>query len=114
MKIKYVEFYYPGCFCSETNSVKLKPNQKIELPRGAYAYRTFEREEAVVSGEKLLGRPKCFGKMHIKGEAYTLDQVKRMKGNHRILISNMQNNGYKKVVKCAQGFIPFESDMVLL
>lgn len=113
MKVKYVEYYYPGSFCSETSSEKLKSGQKIVLPKGAYAYRTFEREEVGHGKETLKGEDKNHSKMFIKGTIYTLAQIKRLKGDYQILMGNMKYNRWNKVIKCAQGFLPFR-DMVLL
>lgn len=111
----YVEYIYAGSFVSETGTEEIPSrDQSITLPKGAYAYRIFDREEIEQSGEILKGSPKNYGPRHIKGDVYDLERVKREVSDNQILLSNMQSNGWPNVIKCRQGFIPAEEGDVLL
>ena len=70
----------------------------------------YDREYVVANGEELLGQPKHKTKTFIKGIVYTLEGVKRLFPESRTLISNMEINKWDKVIKCAQGFLPFIED----
>lgn len=111
----FVEYVYAGLFVSEIGTEEIQSrDQVITLPKGAYAYRIFDREEVEQGGETLKGAPKNYGPRHIKGEVYDLDRVKREVPDSRILVSNMECNGLPNVIKCLQGFLPANADDVLL
>lgn len=111
----YVEYIYAGSFVSETSTEEIKSrDQEITLPKGAYAYQIFDREEVEQGGEMLKGAPKNYGPRHIKGEVYDLERVKREVPDSRILVRNMECNGWPNVIKCRQGFLPANADDVLL
>jgi hypothetical protein len=114
----YVEFLYPGILVSETSSREVKKReQPRQIPRNCFGYRFFDRREAVVDGEKLVGKPHKFSGNFYFGEAMTLADVKKLqpRDNYKILIGNMESNGYKRVVKTEFGqFMPIEKgDKVL-
>jgi uncharacterized protein YcnI len=82
MQKTYVEILYPGAFVSETEvrPVDSRDPAKFQAPEG------------------------CFGK------AMTVDEVKAEVPNSRTLVSNMQGNGWDKVVKTRCGnFQPLTS-----
>jgi hypothetical protein len=111
----YVEYTYAGCFCSESSVKEIKSRgQKINLPDGAYAYHIFDREEVVQNGEKLTGKPKNYSPRHIKGEVYNMERVEREVKDNSILLFNMKNNKWRKVIRCRQGFIPIEKGDVFI
>ena len=111
----YVEYYYAGLFCSEIGTKKIESrDQKIRLPEGAYAYRIFDQEEIIQKGEKLIGKPKNYSPRHIKGEVYDIERVKREVKDNSILLNNMENNKWRKVIRCFQGFIPMEKGDVFI
>lgn len=115
MIIHYIEFVYAGSFLSETIPVRISKREfKDPLPQGAYAYSFFDQEEVEIDGEVLKGPPKNRSVRYIKGDVYDLEQVKAEIPDSRILISNMENNGYDKVVKCSQGFIPLNKTDILI
>jgi hypothetical protein len=105
----YVEFMYPGSFYSDTSIHEITSRDaKITLPKGAYAYRIFDREEIQHAGEILKGKSKNQGPRHIWGEEYDVERVEREVPDSRILVQNMKGNDWPIVIKCRQGFIPKE------
>jgi hypothetical protein len=116
MKKTYVEFYYPGSFMSESSSHEVESRDRpASIPVNAYAYSFYDREETVVDGEKLVGLIKNRSPMTYFGQTMTIDEVKRNVPNCNILVSNMECNGWEKVVRTKLGnFQPLnEGDVVL-
>ncbi len=114
----YVEFFYPGSFVSEP-SVQEVGNREaaITLPERAYAYRFFSRSEVEQYGEMLRGQPKYYSPTTFYGEAMTLEEVKALtpSSDYRILVSNMECNGWSRVVRTKFGqFLPLNSEDVVL
>lgn len=114
----YVEFMYPGILFSETSEtpVKRRDSALVKKPNMSYGFRFFDREETKKNGEILIGRNKNYSSVYFfGGEVYTLARVKAELPNKDILISNMESNGYKRVVKTRFGqFLPLEKrDRVL-
>lgn len=106
MAIKqYVEFMYPGAFFSETEvrEVKERDPTKLEVPQGCFGYRFFERQEVQEGGETLFGQPRNYSGTTYFGKAMTIADVKREMPDAKTLISNMENNGWDKVVKTRRG-----------
>jgi len=111
----YVRFTYAGSFVSEHGDEPIRSrDSKIILPRGAYAWRVFDREEVRHGGEVLKGEPKNFGPRHIVGEVFDVERVRREVPDNDILLSNMKCNRWPKVIRCRQGFIPMEKDDVVI
>ncbi|MDB5937479.1 MAG: hypothetical protein JWQ01_4823 [Massilia sp.] len=105
---QYIEWYYPGSFVSETSSTLVSDRSApAVIPERAYAYRFFARTEVVEDGEKLVGANRDYSPMTYFGEVLTLDQVKALPelrhGEYRVLISNMECNGWKSVARTVQG-----------
>ncbi|MEE9510396.1 MAG: hypothetical protein V3V81_07880 [Candidatus Bathyarchaeia archaeon] len=108
----YVEFFYCGSFFSETD-VKLIKNRRelFTIPKGCYGYRFFDREEAEQKGEMLWGKKKNYSGIYYFGEVMSLKEVKEQRLSIRgskMLINNMEGNGWKRIVKTRMGnFQPF-------
>lgn len=100
---KYVEFLYPGIFMADSSTKLLADGEAIELPERAVGYRTFERTATTVDGEVLRGANKNVSPWTYAGREMTLDDVRRELPDERILISNMQGNGYDRVVMFPNG-----------
>lgn len=112
----YVEFLYPGVFVSESYEREIKSRDNIKnIPKNCYGYRFFDREEIVINKENLVGKEKNYSGTYYFGESFTLNEVKKLNGNHKILIDNMKINNWKKVVKTRIGnFQPlYYNDKVL-
>ena len=112
MQKTYVEILYPGAFVSgtEVRPVDSRDPAKFQAPEGCFGYRFFDREEVVSGDEVLAGKPKNYSETHYFGKAMTVDEVKSEVPNSRILVSNMQENGWDRVVKTRCGnFQPLTS-----
>lgn len=106
----YIQYAYPGIFISETSEKPIKSRkEKVPKKKGAYAYRFYSREETKKKGELLWGPTKDLTGWHyFEGELLTLDDVKKQYPKEDTLIWNMENNGYKSVVRCGGQFLPFD------
>ena len=119
MKVMYVEYLHAGSFFSETTTKVTNTNCvntiKSYLPNGAFGFRFYEREVQVINNEELKGSPKNYSGWHYVGVKLSLEDVKYKHPDKRILISNMENNGYSHVVFTKFGqFIPVGSKDVVL
>lgn len=99
----YAEFQYPGTFLSESSTRAVDDPQSIEWPERAYSCRTFARTVMVIDGEELRGKARDYSPTTYRGEVFDLERVKREHPDKRILIQNMQGNGYDRVVRTAFG-----------
>lgn len=111
----YVEFYYPGIIVADTSVCSIESrDQKIDMPKGAYGYRFFDREEIETSeGETLRGDRKSISALHVFGKKLNLEEAKQLPRSE-ILVSNMRANGWKYVVKTDLGnIIEFREEDVL-
>lgn len=71
---------------------------KTASPKGTIWFRFFDREFLDANGETLRGDPKNYSKHYmINGRPITLAKVKADPESDRILISNMECNGWEKV-----------------
>ena len=116
----YVEYLYPGILFSETSvkEVAERDVKAVDISDGCFGFRFFDRTVTVIDGETLTGDRKNVSGWYYQGEKMTLEQVKATHGsdhNYRMLISNMENNGYGTVVKTKFGqFMPLnDNDTVL-
>jgi len=114
----YVEFFYPGIFFSESSSREVAERvPRGEFPDGSFGCRFFDRE--AVKGDHddwLYGSPFNYSGIYYRGGTdYTLKEVKAFFPNEDILISNMEANGYEKVIKTSMGnWQPFtDKDTIL-
>lgn len=113
---QYIEFYYPGSFVSETEKRPVADRTRpVTIPMGAYAYRFFERQEVPSDGETLCGAPRNHSAMTYFGKALTAEQVKALPGDYRVLLSNMECNGWSMVVQTLRGnFQPLNPGDIVL
>lgn len=112
----YVE-YRLNCEEKITVEIATRNVEKIEIPDNCLGFRFFDRSVTVINGETLTGDKKNLSGWYYLGEEMTLEQVKETYGddkNYKILIFNMENNGYK-IVKTKSGkLIPLkENDTVI-
>lgn len=112
----YAEFLHPGTFVSENSTQRVESRDVAPtMPAGAYGYRFYSQTEATApDGELMKGRPRDHSAWHYFGTPYTLEQVMQLAGDHHILTMNMRNNGWGRVLRCAQGFIPLMSGDVVM
>jgi len=128
MQKHYVTFYSPGTFVAETNEIEIdmwdvakamQLSNGIEQRYGAvpYGFRFTTRSRADDEFEpRETVRSPLYYLPHCKLE--TIDEVrKRADPDERILLSNMESNGWDKIVTTTKGWKwtqPFENDDVLL
>ena len=118
VKKSYVEKIYRGVLFSESSisEVEERDPMKIENDGKMQGFRFYDKE-FVVDGEKSFdGEKSNFSKWIYYGKRLSLDEVKAQYGNnpdYRILISNMEGNGYQYVCHTQAGsFLPMqEGDM---
>ena len=118
VKKSYVEKIYRGVLFSESSisEVEERDPMKVENDGKMQGFRFYDKE-FVVDGEKSFdGEKSNFSKWIYYGKRLSLDEVKAQYGNnpdYRILISNMEGNGYQYVCHTQAGsFLPMqEGDM---
>jgi hypothetical protein len=108
----YVEFYYPGIMVDEA-SVKVvnhRDSKKVNVPSGSFGFRFFDVKSTEEGDVKMESDRLNLSPMYYYGgRIMTLDDVRREMPNDRILISNMESNGWSRVIKCRTGnFKPFD------
>ncbi len=111
--VTYIEFLFPGSFVSES-SVKEVANRSVpkKIPKGAFAYSFYDMEKTIVGEEEFWGKTKNHsGKYYPEAEIFNLKQVKANFPESTIIISNMECNKWKYIVKTRRGnFQPFEKE----
>ena len=118
----YIEFLYPGSFFSEssTQEVKTRDVSKVKVPKNAFGFKFFDILSVVVDtdGKKVKltsERINVSPKHYYGGKLYTVAELKREFPNERILISNIEGNGYPKAIRCRTGnWQPFEKTDVFV
>lgn len=115
MKQHYIEWLMPGSFLSETYSEKVQRAGFVpeKIPDRVFGYRHYSRTEMISNGEHLVGSPSERTGTTYFGEELDMAGVialnEKFDGNYRILISNMENNGWTRVVRTRFGqFFPLE------
>jgi hypothetical protein len=113
----YVEFLYPGILFSDTSEdeVETRDIHKLEIPEYSFGFRFFDREQTILDGEVLTGKSKNYSNWYYYGKVMTIDDVKEQEPDQRILISNMENNDYKRIVRTKFGqSIPVQDEDVVI
>jgi len=108
VKQNFVTFYSPGSFFSEETTKEVKSwdtNVAIEMAikikerHGAipYGFRFSTRERGPKDLDSKETKTSCF--YYLGGKVETLKEIEsRNDPNEKILLSNMKNNGFKKVI----------------
>ena len=118
----YIEFLYPGVMFSESleKEVKARDVSKVKVPENAFGFRFFDIISVVVNANgknvKLTSERINLSPMHYYGgKLYTVTEIKRYFPNKRILISNIEGNGYTRAIRCRTGnWQPFEKTDVFV
>lgn len=108
--ITYVKFFYPGSFFAEESTEKV-PNRNIpkNIPKNAFAFNFFDREEIVSGNETLKGEPKNHSKRYyINAKVFTLAELKEKYASNTSLIRNIESAGSKAVLCNAGNWQPFD------
>jgi hypothetical protein len=119
--VHYVTFWSPGSFVAEewTVPVDSPDPRKVAWPDNAYAFRMFKREDVIDGDKTYQGKPERIGKIyyHPDSSVQSLDEARTNPRATRILISNMEGNGWQQVIWTRWGTWPqpFEpADMEVL
>lgn len=110
----YVEKIYRGLFFSEPSVAEVTERDPMQIKNdGQMQGFRFYDKEYVVDGEKRYdGETKNYSNWIYFGKRLSLDEIKAQYGNnpdYRILISNMEGNGYQYVCHTQAGsFLPME------
>lgn len=110
----YATFTYLGSFVSESSTHEIPDPFNVQMPKGAFAFKTFARTVTVIDGEELLGPPRDHSPETIRGEEYTLERVRQEMPNERILIANMEGNHWPSVVRTTSGRFVNVSDGAII
>lgn len=99
---RYVEFFSVKDFVlkkTETSIRKIESGEQVEVPKKAFAYRFFDRQEAVAEdGEILSGKPRNYSGMNYIGRILTLEDLKREMPYEKIQIKNMERKKLENIV----------------
>ncbi len=123
-----VTYYLPGTFFAEDTTRRIGDGPDIVqraaagAPAGAFCFvlSTVLAADPVPDGEggTLRVQPKTVettGRYYLGGDILDRDGVAALDGDHRILLSNMDGNGWPRVVRTRFGnFQPFEAGDVVL
>ncbi len=126
-KFTVVTFYRPGSFFSEESTQEVTTHDPKEIAKLApehsfcFTIRDYVAKTTIVDGEefeKTEAEGESTGRFYIGGSVYTVDEMRAQFGedsDKRILISNMESNGWPAVIQCKTGnWQPFgEKDELL-
>lgn len=117
-----VEYLLPGFMWPE-ETIRELPERSVKAavkkaPERAFCFTLYDIEEAPYFGPdyKIVPVPKNkSGRYYLGGEIFTIDQVRVLYGDDSILLSNMQNNDWDRIIRCNTGnWQPFtESDTLI-
>jgi len=100
----YIEFLFPSSVVSDLSEKAVQSKKEtFKLPKGAFGYRYFEREETGEGDAIKFGSKKNYSGIVYYGKEYTLNQLKREMPGEHALIAMMEHSGYKRIVKTQQG-----------
>lgn len=114
----YVTFFYRGSFVddTETRPADSRDPHQVDVPEAAFGFRFFDRVEGEAEGVTVRSDALDLSPMYYVGaRAYTLAEVRATVPDSRILVRNMEGNGWDRVIRTRAGnFKPFEASDVLL
>jgi len=109
----YMRLFFPGVFMAETSErlIQERDVNNITIPDNCYGYMFYDIAETMLHGVELRSGEINKTGIHYFGKAMTLAEVKKELPSRRILISNMEMNGWNRVVKTRTGnFQQLEED----
>lgn len=104
----YVVYLYPGFLFAEEKSVRVefRDPQSVAKLADENAFGFYFQDVMVSSSgcREMRSAPyNQSGTYYINGDILTANDVKKMPGDNRILLSNMSNPGWGVMVKCRTG-----------
>lgn len=109
----YVVFKLPGAFVAEQEVRRVDDRSfPTDIPRSCFGFYFYDVYETIgPMGEAVRGQPQNVSGMFYFGEEFSLERVKREFPELKILISNMECNGWDRVVYTRVGnWQPIEAD----
>lgn len=117
----YCEILYPGLLFSEDETIEVKSRDAHDIAKrykNAFAFRFYDQARTKVEldgkTQTVYGKRRNESKLYYPdGKTFTVKEIKSQLGEkeHSILISNMECNGWGKVVRTRMGnFQPFDSN----
>ncbi len=98
----YAQFYFPGMIVADTSNKKVESRDpyKVVIPKGAYCFRLFSRDVVIDGKKRYEGENYDYTGMFYRSDAVvmSLKEVKAHKPEERILISNMEGNGWNRII----------------
>ena len=98
----YARFFAPGSFVANdwTRPVEQADPYAVKWPDDAYAFTLHEREDVVDGETRYEGKPRQIGPTyyHPDSKVETLDEVRRNPKAGTVLVSNMECNGWDRIV----------------
>ena len=96
----YVVFKLPGSFIAEQTEREVQDRSfPTDVPKNCFGFYFYDIYEATgPKGELISGTRQNVSAMTYFGEEFTLERVKRECPNSKVLISNMECNGWNRVV----------------
>lgn len=118
----YVEFLFRGSLVDESTKQEVTNRSVLlDVPEGAFAFHFFDvyvtrMHDGFTNREVHSKRFNESPMYYPGGQAFTLEQVQALGDkSHSILVSNMECNGYKTVVRTRWGnWKPFKAGDVVL
>lgn len=116
--IYYVTYHSPGAFFAENSKIEV-PNHdmKVILKKSENAYSfTLTKKTVFIKDGVPFSSPEWGAITYfIDAEIFTLAEVKKQFLDSKILISNMEINGYDSIIKTNCGwFLPFYSKYIFI
>jgi hypothetical protein len=98
---RYLRFYYPGLIFSDSSDVEVEYDfpQTAVWPKNAFAYRRVTRSDIIECSETFRGKEETGPLVyHPDSKLESLEQVRLNPKATECLISNMEVNGWNKIV----------------
>lgn len=94
----FIEIFVPGIPGTEILPVTSRKREDAALPLGALAYRFFDRDVINLDQARYAGERKDQGPLNYIGTIVTVEQVKRLPGDHSEVLASLHANGLQEAV----------------
>lgn len=116
--IHKAKYLMPGALFPEDTVVTLSERSADEAarkaPTNAYCFTLYDTAEPVDLGPEYQVAPKAqneSGRYYLGGIVFSADDIRRLDGDHDVLLANMRANHWRLVIRCRPGnWQPFNVD----
>ena len=120
--VQMITFYYPGILFSENSSKEIghRDPYRVKMPNNAFAFSFYDKviqTAKLENGKEIehVEKKNESERYYPGGQSLNLTQAKQATGDNRILCSNMEANGYDRVIRtCMGNYQPFEPGKTLI